>query len=121
MKQRLAKEFRFESAHWLPNVPPGHKCGRMHGHSFRAEIVVEGEVDPRTGWVIDFADIKAAIRPLADQLDHHCLNEVPGLENPTSEVVARWIWDRLKPSLPLLARVVVHETCTCRAEYWGEE
>ena len=115
------KAFTLESAHRLPNVPPGHKCARVHGHSFRVEIHVSGPVDERIGWVQDFADIKSVYAPLHDELDHRYLNDVPGLENPTSENLARWIWNRLKPSLPLLAQVVVHETCTCGAIYRGED
>ena len=115
------KAFTLESAHRLPNVPPGHKCARVHGHSFRIEIHVSGPTDRHTGWVQDFADIAALFRPLHEQLDHRYLNDVPGLENPTSEQLARWIWGRLKPALPLLAQVVVHETCTCGAIYRGED
>ena len=111
----------FEAAHRLPRVPEGHKCGRLHGHSFRAEIHVGGEVDPQTGWVLDFADIKAAFAPLYERLDHHYLNEIEGLENPTSENLARWIWERLKPSLPGLRRIVLFETCTAGCVYTGEE
>ncbi|MEN9677087.1 MAG: 6-carboxytetrahydropterin synthase QueD, partial [Verrucomicrobiota bacterium] len=98
---------------------PDHKCARLHGHSFVAEVVVEGEVDPHFGWVMDYADIKAAFAPLYRQLDHHYLNDIPGLENPTSEILARWIWDQLKPSLPLLTEIVVAETCTARCVYRG--
>lgn len=116
---QLRKSFQFEAAHRLPHLPEGHKCRRLHGHSFVAEIVVEGPLDPRLGWVMDYADIKAAFRPLWEQLDHRYLNEVPGLENPTSEAVAQWIWDRLKPALPLLTEVVVAETCTARCVYRG--
>ena len=116
----IFKTFTLESAHRLPNVPAGHKCARVHGHSFRVEIHVRGPVDARFGWVMDFADVKAAFEPLYRQLDHHYLNEVPGLENPTSENLARWIWDRLEPTLPRLALVVVHETCTSGARYAGE-
>lgn len=116
----LYKEFRFETAHHLPNVPEGHKCGRLHGHSFRVEIHVEGPVDPYTGWVIDFADIKDAFKPLLDRLDHYYLNDIAGLENPTSENIAIWIWRNLKPSLALLSKVVVCETCTCGCTYRGE-
>ena len=115
----IFKVFTLESAHWLPNVPEGHKCRRLHGHSFRIEVRVSGEVGEQSGWVMDFADIKGAFRPLFDQLDHHCLNEVEGLENPTSENLARCVWDRLKPSLPLLSEVVVHETCTSGCSYRG--
>ena len=115
----IFKVFTLEAAHRLPNVPDGHKCARLHGHSFRVEIHVSGEVDPAAGWVMDFADLKRAFRPLYEQLDHHYLNEIEGLENPTSETLARWIWQRLKPTLPLLSRVVVHETCTSGAVYRG--
>ena len=119
MKVRLVHEFRFEAAHRLPKVPPGHKCARLHGHSFRIEIHVSGDLDPQTGWIMDFADIKAAFKPLYDQLDHHYLNDIEGLENPTSERLAAWIWDRLKPALPLLSEIVVHETCTSGCRHRG--
>ena len=115
----IFKAFTLESAHRLPNVPPGHKCARLHGHSFRVEIHVSGPVDPQLGWVMDFADVKAAFDPLFRQLDHNYLNDVPGLENPTSENLARWIWQKLAPSLPQLSAVVVHETCTSGARYTG--
>ena len=116
---RIFKVFQIESAHRLPNVPAGHKCARLHGHSFRIEIHVEGEPGPDTGWVMDFADIKSAFAPLFEALDHRCLNEVPGLDNPTSERLAEWIWQRLVPALPGLAEVVVHETCTSGCRYSG--
>ena len=116
---RLEKSFRFEAAHWLPNVPEGHKCGRMHGHSFRITIVIEDSIDPEIGWVMDFNVIKSAFAPLAKKLDHYCLNEVEGLENPTSEVLAKWIWDRMICNLPQLTEVVVEETCTCKCVYSG--
>jgi 6-pyruvoyltetrahydropterin/6-carboxytetrahydropterin synthase len=116
----IFKEFTFESAHRLPNVAPGHKCGRMHGHSFRCEIHVRGEVGRDTGWIMDFADIKTAFAPLHDRLDHNLLNEIEGLSNPTSEVLARWIWDRLAPALPGLSAVVIRETCTSGCVYRGE-
>ncbi len=117
---RLEKTFRFESAHWLPNVPDGHKCGRMHGHSFRVTIVVEGKVDAGAGRVMDYGLIKDAFAPLENQLDHYCLNDVEGLENPTSEVLAMWIWDRVHPVLPQLFEVAVEETCTCKCVYRGQ-
>ena len=113
------KEFTFEAAHLLPHVAEGHKCRRLHGHSFRVEVRVCGEPDPHRGWVMDFADLKAAWRPLDDALDHRYLNDVPGLENPTSEVLARWIWGRLAPALPGLCSVAVRETCTSGCEYRG--
>lgn len=115
----IFKEFQIESAHSLPNVPDGHKCGRIHGHSFRLAIHITGPVGETTGWVMDFADIKEIFAPLYDQLDHRYLNEIEGLENPTSENMARWIWSRLKPDLPLLSKVVVHETCTSGCSYAG--
>lgn len=115
----IVKEFKIEAAHRLPNLPPTHKCHRLHGHSFRIELRVRGEIDPTLGWFMDFADISKAWQPLHDQLDHHYLNEVPGLDNPTSEVFAVWVWGRLKPVLPGLAEVVVHETCTARCSYTG--
>lgn len=115
----IFKIFTLESAHWLPKVPEGHKCRRLHGHSFRIEVRVSGDIGADSGWVMDFADIKAAFQPLLDQLDHRCLNDIEGLENPTSENLARWIWDRLRPSLPLLSEVMVYETCTSGCSYRG--
>lgn len=116
---RLVREFVFEAAHCLPNAPAGHKCARLHGHSFRIELICEGPVDSNTGWLVDFADIKRAFQPLYDRLDHRYLNEVEGLENPTAENIARWIWDRLRPGLGVLAQVNVAETCSARCEYRG--
>jgi 6-pyruvoyltetrahydropterin/6-carboxytetrahydropterin synthase len=115
----IFKEFTVEAAHRLPKVPEGHKCGRLHGHSFRIEVHVRGDIGSDTGWVIDFADIKAAFAPLEKVLDHNYLNEVAGLENPTSEILAKWIWDRVLPSLPSLSAVVVRETCTSGCIYRG--
>ena len=115
----LFRIFQIEAAHRLPNVPDDHKCARLHGHSFRIEVHLSGEVDPTSGWVMDFADLKAAFRPVHEQLDHNYLNEIPGLENPTSENLAKWIWERLSPDLPLLSRVVVQETCNCGCSYEG--
>ena len=115
----IFKAFTFEAAHMLPQVPEGHKCKRLHGHSFRAEIHVSGPVDEK-GWVMDFAGIKEAWQPLHAVLDHHYLNEVEGLENPTSENIARWIWARLKPELPGLSKIVLNETCEAGCIYEGE-
>lgn len=109
--------FSIEAAHRLPNLPASHKCSRLHGHSFRIEIHVSGELIEPQGWVMDFADVKSAFQPLFDQLDHHYLNDVPGLENPTSERLAQWIFEQLRPRLPQLSLVVVHETCTAGARY----
>ncbi|WP_109530789.1 6-carboxytetrahydropterin synthase QueD [Nocardia sp. NBC_01377] len=116
----IFREFTFEAAHRLPNVPDGHKCARLHGHSYKVAIHVRGEVEAESGWVMDFGEVKKAFAPLADQLDHHYLNEVPGLENPTSEVLARWIWQQLADVLPL-SQVVVRETCTSGCIYRGED
>jgi 6-pyruvoyltetrahydropterin/6-carboxytetrahydropterin synthase len=111
--------FQIEAAHWLPNVPKGHKCARMHGHSFRIEVHVSGPVGGTSGWVMDFADLREAFQPVHDRLDHYCLNEVEGLENPTSENLAMWIWRQLDPSLPGLSRIVVQETCNAGCVYTG--
>ena len=120
MNVRLVKELRFEAAHRLPKVPAGHKCARLHGHSFKIELTVEGPVNPETGWFIDYAEIDDAWQPLFDALDHNYLNEVPGLENPTSENLARWLWERIKTKIPALSQVTVHETCDARCEYQGD-
>ena len=116
----IYKEFTFEAAHLLPNVPEGHKCGRLHGHSFLVQIHVSGELDPTTGWIMDFADLKSAFKPIYDRLDHYYLNDISGLENPTSEVLAKWIWTELKPTLPQLSKVVIKETCTSGCIYQGD-
>jgi 6-pyruvoyltetrahydropterin/6-carboxytetrahydropterin synthase len=116
----IYKEFSIEAAHRLPHVPEGHKCSRLHGHSFQVSIHVSGPVEIHSGWVMDFSDIKSAFKPVWEQLDHHYLNEIPGLENPTSENLARWIWQQLKPRLPLLCKIVVRETCTSGCVYTGD-
>ncbi len=115
----IYKEFTFEAAHRLPNVPEGHQCGRIHGHSYKMRVVVTGPIVEPHGWVIDFADIKAAVKPIVEQLDHHYLNEISGLENPTCENLAVWIWDRVKPNLESLAEIWVAETCTSGCIYRG--
>jgi 6-pyruvoyltetrahydropterin/6-carboxytetrahydropterin synthase len=117
----IFKSFQIEAAHRLPNVPTGHKCERLHGHSYTVEIHVRGLIGTESGWVMDFADIQKAFRPLFEQLDHHYLNEVEELANPTSENIARWIWNRLRSSLPELFKVVVHETCTSGCIYQGQD
>lgn len=116
---RLVREFTFEAAHRLPHAPAGHKCARLHGHSFRVELVCEGPVDAKTGWLIDFGEVKRLFAPFLEELDHHYLNEVAGLENPTAENIARWVWNRVKPVLPVLSLVTVAETCSARCEYRG--
>jgi 6-pyruvoyltetrahydropterin/6-carboxytetrahydropterin synthase len=119
MNVRLVHEFRFEAAHRLPKVPLGHKCARLHGHSFKVELAVAGPVNEETGWFLDFATLHDAWAPIYAEIDHNYLNDVPGLENPTSELLARWLWSRLAPALPGLARVTVFETCDARCEYEG--
>ena len=116
----IFKVFQVEAAHRLPNVPDGHKCARVHGHSFRIEVHVSGTVGDESGWVMDFADLKRIFQPVYDQLDHHYLNEIEGLENPTSENMARWIWQRLRPTLEGLSKIVVQETCNAGCVYYGE-
>lgn len=116
----IFKEFSFEAAHLLPNVPPGHKCRRLHGHSFHVAVHVSGPLDDTLGWVMDFGEISRKAGPVIKQLDHYFLNEIEGLENPTSENIARWIWHRLKPELPELSKLVVRETCTSGCVYTGD-
>lgn len=117
----IFRVFQIEAAHRLPNVPADHKCARLHGHSFRIEVHVSGAVGPDTGWVQDFADLRAAFAPVHAQLDHQYLNEVPGLENPTSENMAAWIWEKLAPDLSMLSKIVVQETCNSGCIYRGPE
>ncbi|MBM2830370.1 MAG: 6-carboxy-5,6,7,8-tetrahydropterin synthase [Gammaproteobacteria bacterium] len=116
----LYKVFTIEAAHLLPNLPDNHKCKRLHGHSFRIEVHVTGPVDEHLGWVMDFADIGTHIKPVFETLDHRFLNDINGLENPTSENLARWIWQKLKPQLAELSSIVVGETCTSGCIYRGE-
>ena len=116
----IFKQFTIEAAHRLPEAPSGHKCSRLHGHSFQITIHVQGPVDPKYGWVTDFGNIKEAFSPIHDALDHRFLNDIEGLENPTSESICRWIWNRLQRTLPGLSRVVVHETCTTGCIYEGD-
>ncbi|MBM3790674.1 MAG: 6-carboxytetrahydropterin synthase QueD [Acidobacteria bacterium] len=116
----IFKNFTFEAAHRLPHVSPEHKCARLHGHSFTVEIRVRGEAGERSGWVCDFADLKSAFEPILRQLDHSCLNEIEGLENPTSENLVRWIWSRLRPALPGLCQVMVRENATSGCIYRGD-
>lgn len=116
----IFRKFQVEAAHHLPNVPADHKCARLHGHSFLIEVHVSGDVGDSTGWVMDFADLKRIFQPLYDQLDHHYLNEIEGLENPTSENLAKWIWQKLQDDLPGLSKVIVQETCNAGCAYRGD-
>ena len=116
---KISQAFKFEAAHRLPNVPPSHRCSRLHGHSYRIEVQLDGPVDAATGFVADFFDLEASFSDIMQALDHQCLNEVAGLENPTAENIAAWIWGRLKRKLAHLASVRVYETADCWAEYDG--
>ena len=117
----IYKEFVFEAAHRLPNVPAGHRGARLHGHSWRGTLYVRGTVGEKTGWIMDYAEIRRIFDPIYDRLDHNYLNDIEGLENPTSEVLAKWLWERLKPVLPGLSKIVINETCTSGCIYQGEE
>jgi len=117
---KITQAFTFEAAHRLPNVPSTHKCHRMHGHSYRVELQLKGTVDPKTGFVIDFFDVEKVFGPVLESLDHHTLNDIDGLENPTAENISVWIWRKVKPLLDELSSVKVFETPSCWAEYEGE-
>jgi 6-pyruvoyltetrahydropterin/6-carboxytetrahydropterin synthase len=119
MRTRIERSYRFEGAHFLPKVPAGHKCARMHGHSYLVEVAVEGELDPELGWVIDFAVLDEKVEHLIHQLDHRVLNDIEGLANPTSEILAAWMWSRIAPGLPQLAEIAISETPTSRCVYRG--
>ena len=119
MRAEIVKSFRFEAAHALPNVPPQHKCSRIHGHAYRLDVHVEGPVDEKLGWVMDYADIRAAVAPVIDELDHRDLGQIPGLANSTSENLARYVWDRVAPKLPGLKQIVVWESESNRCVYRG--
>jgi len=115
----IYKDFRIEAAHYLPRLPEEHPCRRLHGHSFQIRVQVRGEVKPDQGWVMDFAEISEAFEPLRQELDHRCLNDIPGLENPTSEMLAQWLWEKLKPVLPDLHQIEIKETCTSGCIFQG--
>jgi 6-pyruvoyltetrahydropterin/6-carboxytetrahydropterin synthase len=117
----IYKEFTFEAAHRLPNVPPSHKCARLHGHSFHLTVFVTGPVGEESGWIIDFSEISDAVKPIIQRLDHYYLNEIQGLENPTSENLAKWVWQQVKPKLPMMNKLIVKETCNCGCIYNGDD
>ena len=116
----IFKQFTFDSAHFLPNVPAGHKCREIHGHTYRLVVYIEGDLDKHLGWVMDFAELKRVIDPVVKSIDHKLLNNIEGLENPTCERIAVWIWDQIKPGIPLLTRLELHETPTSGAVYCGK-
>jgi 6-pyruvoyltetrahydropterin/6-carboxytetrahydropterin synthase len=120
MNVELVKEYRFEAAHRLPNVPPEHKCARLHGHSFRFEIHIAGPVDSRSGWFIDYGVLDEVVQPLVAQLDHYYLNEIDGLENPTSEILSKWLFDRIREKIPSLEAITLYETCDAKCIYRGD-
>lgn len=115
----IYKCFSFDAAHYLPNVPEGHKCRRLHGHTYQLTVFLEGELLPQEGWVLDFAALKAAVQPIVEQLDHSLLNDICGLENPTAELLAVWIWDRISGALPGLKKIELKETPTSGVIYEG--
>ena len=115
----IYKHFVFDSAHFLPNVPEGHKCKNVHGHTYKLTLFFEGEIDPEMGWLIDFGEIKKVVSPIIDRVDHKLLNDIAGLENPTCEVIAKWFWNQIHPSLPLLSRIDLRETSTSGVIYKG--
>lgn len=119
MRCAIERDYEFEAAHRLPEVPPEHKCYRVHGHSYKLVVRIEGEVDAATGWVMDFADIDERVGPLVAELDHRHLNDIPGLENPTCEILAGWLWERLAPALPGLFEIEIAETRDARCIYRG--
>lgn len=120
MRCQLVRDYDFEAAHSLPRVPEGHKCARVHGHSYRVSVVIEGEIDPEMGWLMDFADIDGHVDAVIAELDHRYLNELEGLSNPTSEVLAGWMWQRIKPGLAMMVELTVSETPTSRCVYRGQ-
>ncbi|MEM1108653.1 MAG: 6-carboxytetrahydropterin synthase QueD [Planctomycetota bacterium] len=117
MKTRILRKFSFDASHQLFTMPEGHKCRRMHGHTYQCEIVCEGEVDPSVGFFLDYGDLKKHIEPIVDTLDHRYLNEIEGLEVPTAEIIAKWIYDKIKPGLPSLVCVRLFETPNNGVEY----
>ncbi|GAB3914686.1 6-carboxytetrahydropterin synthase QueD [Mucilaginibacter boryungensis] len=117
----IYKQFTFDAAHFLPDVPEGHRCRQVHGHTYYLTIYVTGTVSTEEGWVIDFKDLKAVVKPLVDQLDHTMLNKIEGLQNPTAENVARWFWQGIQSEIPGLSRIELKETPTSGVIYEGED
>ena len=117
----IFKKFTFDSAHALPNVPDGHKCKEVHGHTYHLKVVIEGDLDNHLGWVMDFAEVKSVINPIIKSIDHKYLNDIEGLENPTCEIIAKWLWDKIKAGIPMLKRIELDETPTSGVVYVGED
>jgi len=116
----IYKVFTFDAAHNLPNLPQSHKCRRLHGHTFKVSIYVKDKIDAKMGWVIDYNDIVGLVNPIIDQLDHRYLNDIEGLENPTSENIGKWLWLKIFPTLPILTKIIVQESPNSGACYQGE-
>ena len=116
----IYKEFSFDSAHYLPNVPDGHKCKNMHGHTYRFKVFLKGIPDPALGWIMDFKELKDKLEPVIDTLDHKLLNDIKGLENPTAENITVWIWQQIQPLFPQLSRIELYETPTTGVIYSGD-
>ena len=117
----IEKDFFFDSAHFLPRVPPDHKCRNLHGHTYKLTIGIKGDISEDKGWIIDFAEIKKIIEPIVNLLDHKLLNAIPGLENPTAEIIAKYCFDKIKKQLINLYFVKIEETPTSRFIYYDKE
>ncbi len=115
----IFRQFTFDSAHFLPYVAEDHKCRQMHGHTYRLTIYMTAEPDEQLGWVMDFADVKKVMTPILDMVDHKTLNNVPGLENPTCELLAKWLWDKIKKEIPILSKIELYETPKSGVVYEG--
>lgn len=116
----IYKKFAFDSAHFLPNVPEGHKCKNMHGHTYSLTVYLEGDLDTELQWVMDFKELKDVVKPVIESIDHQLLNDIAGLENPTAERIVVWIWEQIQPKLPLLSKLELNETPTSGAIYEGK-
>ncbi|MDW3211258.1 MAG: 6-carboxytetrahydropterin synthase QueD [Reichenbachiella sp.] len=116
----IYKKFAFDSAHFLPNVPEGHKCKNMHGHTYNLTVYLEGDLDTELQWVMDFKELKDVVKPVIESIDHQLLNDIEGLENPTAERIVVWIWEQIQPKLPLLSKLELNETPTSGAIYEGK-
>lgn len=119
MKYELKQHFQIESARFLPKLPKTHPCSQVHGHSFKIVLTLLGDLNPEIGWVMDYHEITKIMTPLLAQLDHKLLNEVPGLENPTSELLAKWLFEKVGAQIPLLKQVSIMETPSTECSYPG--
>ena len=117
MKFELRQLFRIESARRLTGLPSDHPCSRLHGHSFQIELTLIGDRQEDTGWVIDYHLISSSVGPVLRQLDHRVLNEVPGLENPTTENLCFWLYEKIKTEIPELVQITVRETPETACSY----